>query len=845
MININYKKYIEGSSPPFEYQVLVAGCDCVTVTNGVGVLASDGYAEFSLEFTNEACIGDCTITLQVTDAKDCVATQELVLANPCDDFSVGPITKLSNYSFTVPVTGGDPNYQYKWLYDQDIFSTLNDGNKVLNLTLKPASGYPEQTQLYVTVTDSNGCKETVTYNISICQAIAQSNNNYVRLACEFGQRTPIELSAIACTGRTIDWSTFSVTRVVDNSTSNETTEDAIKVYLEDTGLFANGNRVFEFVRDVVNSIPGSYTFYWTVKDDLGIESQEGYILVNVLPCQGPSPGGGGGGNGGDGPQTDECNCNVTSCEADENGELRTRLDACLVSECGCQAASPRGSVSPEDCIDPSTIEIVAGPYYPGSIAYYDSFTQEMVYIPAIGAEGIDIVEFIAETYSGISTGLVRWTIFLNCYEPPITADDVACVNCCETVNIDVLANDDPNFPGGFDVDSIKILEYPSYGTVDILPDGTINYTALCNTGGQSEDSFQYIVKNVASPDYSEPATVTIEIVCAGGDEEYMICIDDPQPVAMVSTSINASGQYAVNFKGFLANGVSLDTNDEYEIEVWNTTDNLMLASATFFVNDDLTNIKPTTDNNWSTLISPYITNVTLSAGLMQSVGVNTVFDKPAFALGEGYANTYDDNGDIVGSDVAIDMKFVVRCTDVSQPVTSPDAEDTMARVRITVIEDTNYVDQMANPDGNLASTWSWVGAAGLDSTFTTSPPDLHPSQLAYTWFSESLNIYNKPPGKIVSYKLNSSPVQAVSVNYNSQAALVNAINGLAGITYFSGRSWDHFESDFNLKGNNALIFVSYTEYADDYLEEFDITYLNGTANNGKRTNCILKNYIPY
>lgn len=840
MIDIKYKKYIEGSSPPFYYEVLPDSCDCLNkVTNGTGAIAAEGYVEFTLSFNNLDCLDvDCTVTFQVTDSKGCTASEVLTILDPCADFEVGPISKLGDYVFTVPVTGGSPNYQYKWLYDQDIFTTLNDGNKTLTLTLKDVdSGYPEQVPLYVTVTDSKGCKTTIQTNISICQPIANINNNYIRIACEFGQRTPFELSAIACANRTIDWTTLDTVRVVDNSTNDETTEEAIKVYMVDTGGYSGNNRIVEFVRDT-GALAGSYTFYWTVKDDLGIESEEGYVLVNVLPCSDPPDR--------NNPSVDSCGCNVTSCDVDDNGELRTKFEACVVSECGCQAGfAGRGSGEEGDCIDPSTIEIVGGPYIPGAYAYYDSFTQEMVYIPAVGSEGIDIVEFIATTYNGVSTGLIRWTIFLNCYEPPITSNDTACVNCCETVNIPVLDNDDPNFAGGFDLNSIKIIEYPQWGTIDILPDGTIDYTALCNTGGQAEDTFQYVVKNVASPDYSEPATVTIEIACAGIDEESIICIEDPEPIALVETNLNSAGSYSVKFKGYLANGSTLDPNDEYEMEVWDVTNNTMLASATFFIDDDLTNIKPTTDNNWSTLISPYLTNVTLAKGLMQSTGISTIFDKKAFALGEGYANEYDDDGDIVGSDNSIKMKFVVRCIDLSQPATSDDSEDTMERIRLLAVEDTNYVDQGTNPDGNLASTWSWVGPAGIDSTFITSAGDLHPGQEAYTWFSQSLNVYNKPPGKLVQYKFAGGSNTTVSVNYNNEASLINALSNLPGSSYFSPKDWAYFETDFNLFGNNALIFISYVEYPEDYLEEFDIMYLNGTANNGKRTNCIIKNYILY
>jgi len=72
--------------------------------------------------------------------------------------------------------------------------------------------------------------------------------------------------------------------------------------------------------------------------------------------------------------------------------------------------------------------------------------------------------------------------------PPCTVDSVA------SVIINILENDTPR--PDLDVASVKIRTPPGDGSVEVLSDGTVRYTANCNFTGV--DTFSYEV-NLLSP----------------------------------------------------------------------------------------------------------------------------------------------------------------------------------------------------------------------------------------------------------------------------------------------------------------------------------------------------------
>jgi hypothetical protein len=108
---------------------------------------------------------------------------------------------------------------------------------------------------------------------------------------------------------------------------------------------------------------------------------------------------------------------------------------------------------------------------------------------------------------------------LNGTNPPTAVNDTVEVQCDTPVIISVLDNDTSS-GSQLDPATITITSQPSYGSVSNPLDGTLIYTAT--NLGQTSDSFSYKVANT-SGDFSNEATVTITIACAGADASVSLC----------------------------------------------------------------------------------------------------------------------------------------------------------------------------------------------------------------------------------------------------------------------------------------------------------------------------------
>jgi hypothetical protein len=97
-------------------------------------------------------------------------------------------------------------------------------------------------------------------------------------------------------------------------------------------------------------------------------------------------------------------------------------------------------------------------------------------------------------------------------------NDTACTICGTPIIIDVLANDTSSYP--LVKDSVTIVTQPSYGWINVLPNGTIQYTPISNYEGT--DSFTYTVDNVFGQT-SNAAAVTISVACAGLSNTINLC----------------------------------------------------------------------------------------------------------------------------------------------------------------------------------------------------------------------------------------------------------------------------------------------------------------------------------
>jgi hypothetical protein len=870
MITLNYSITAQGGTAPLSYVVrpksgLESACSCLEIVNASGTVPTSGIVNFQVLFENQTCLEysiteDCELELVITDAENCVETIDVELWNPCENIEAS-IIRTGETTFQAVVTGGNPNYQYYWEYKEGGVEVVSKGFLATpDFSIgSPVGTHSSNGTLTLVVKDQNGCMITSQMSLEACFPYAISRNNLIRIPCVLPETTyNFPVNAVACQGKTIDWQSWELTSFKDYL-GNDVNPSSIGVSFFwqpeiPEPVFPQPASILVVI-DYSKMIPGSYSATWRVKDNIGIYSNEADIEFHFAACT-VDP------NSPKNPVVkDDCGCKSSCEEANELGEIRIPVETCLLSTCGCVPVSggigKKGVDEGDNCIDEASIEVVAGPYQDNATAYYDPYTNELVYVlPPEPYEGVDVVVWTAKTASGKSLGLINWNIDLNCWPDPIGEDDQECGNCCETINIDVLANDTPGSPLGFDLSSLTIIDPPSHGSAVVLQNGTINYTAYCNYAGL--DSFTYIVKDLGTDKYTEVTTVNLEISCAGIEVESIFCSVSTNPVAEINNTLKASGKYSIQFKAYLSNGFNLDIADELDVEFIDVTDPLspaIIASATLLVGSDLHTPKAGTDNDWTNLIVPHLENKTLTAGSLNSTnGVEALFDKKAFALANNTSNEFDSSGNFVGSDVAIRIETTLVARDMSVPLNSALVSDYLERVKVLVLEDTTYVDQQANPDGNAATDWVWIAPAGVDSIFTTTALDLHPFVQAYTWFSHLSNPFNNPPGRIETYSLTSAPLTelptGITVDYINESTFRNQLSelmqNLGYNFYLNLYNYRFLETDFSLLGNNSGMFLAFQEEQDPSLNTITVRYKNvNSPNVNKRVRATLKNFLLY
>jgi hypothetical protein len=240
--------------------------------------------------------------------------------------------------------------------------------------------------------------------------------------------------------------------------------------------------------------PGTYLGYWSVETTDGILSDRGVITFQVLPCDSTNP-------------ISIINTTVTlDCKDLAGDVIEIPVEPLVVT-------------SPGTVIDWSTWTTVTPPT-PASPSITLGFNFS----------GVRVMFYTIPT--PISSDAFSWTVcttggdcatsgvvtVLDCVSQPSAVADSACVSCADSVVIDVLANDDGN-GSPLVASSVTITTPPSNGTA--IWNGTgVLYTP--NPTFSGNDSFEYTVANAAGA-VSDPATVTVEVLCAGEGGTITVC----------------------------------------------------------------------------------------------------------------------------------------------------------------------------------------------------------------------------------------------------------------------------------------------------------------------------------
>ncbi len=163
-------------------------------------------------------------------------------------------------------------------------------------------------------------------------------------------------------------------------------------------------------------------------------------------------------------------------------------------------------------LDPTSVDTISGSGPTNGVVYIDEDDGTIEYTPDPNFSGIDSFMYVVcdstEPEPLCDTATVVITVTA---DPPVAVDDVTTTPSNTPVTTDPSDNDSPG-TNPLDPSSVDTIpgEGPTNGTVDVNPDGTIDYTPDPNFSGA--DSFMYVICDSTQPDpLCDMATVVINV----------------------------------------------------------------------------------------------------------------------------------------------------------------------------------------------------------------------------------------------------------------------------------------------------------------------------------------------
>lgn len=453
---------------PVSWQVTTTS-SCITIINSFGTLTQDGNIEFTINATDETCIENGTATLTLNDNIGCPTTYNISLVNPCD-LVLSDISASDTLDFSVVATGGAQPYTYEWFYDTSLFTTSNNTSPVLSL--QPIEGqYIDRTILSVKVTDSNGCVQEKEYNQQLCSMVVEGKtiNTYCVSVIddELGLIKAVNsnFTIPILSSCDIDWDTFSYT----------STNSGIVIIHQGNGVFR--------MNILDGTSAGTSIVNYTVKNEYGVSSPVGSLIVNIPSCSEVN-------NGGD-----------TIDGEIQEGELNSSNIVGDVIELNVEENIY--STSP---IRWSTFNFTQNPAY-GTATFTPSRVIEYEITDLTGSDA-DQIGFEIENESG---QILRRTYYINrnVAAAPVANALTVCATCnTPTSAIDITSNDTG------DIDKSTIIITSSSGNIDISRNSDNDFIFTPNSSATFINNIRYKVANSQGV-FSNEAIVIVSSACAG------------------------------------------------------------------------------------------------------------------------------------------------------------------------------------------------------------------------------------------------------------------------------------------------------------------------------------------
>lgn len=482
---INVPKIISwtGEDGPYQY-IFTSDTVGVTFSNTSGTTTAT-TVQTIISYPDEATIDTAVITLTVTPACGTPSTYTVSVDNPCDDLTLSAVSyRKDGNDHVFTVNSASPNCTsttFTWLYDTSIWTQVSMLPAAFSSTLRlqqATSLTPSQSAVVVTATDCNNCVKTSLYNFTLCRPTARTLvfNLYIKPDGTYTTEGKVIGDPENCVDFTPDWSTFS--------------------YSVPSGITITQNSNFITVAAASTLTAQTYNGTYTVEGTNGIESIPGEIIIHLH---------------------DEGR-NGTMWAPDK----LERLD-CGVAQGDVVAIAITGlTLATGTTPNWNSFQLVTPPTPLGSVNATISFgldgTPYIMYTVPV-AFSADVIAWTMADQNNIYMSTVTYTV-TTCVSAPTAVNDTATVACGSTTNINILNNDLGN-GSPIDQGTVQITEGPTVGSYSLnTTTGVITYVAPA--GVATTDTIKYKVKNT-SGEWSNEATLTITIICAGTNKTVVVC----------------------------------------------------------------------------------------------------------------------------------------------------------------------------------------------------------------------------------------------------------------------------------------------------------------------------------
>jgi hypothetical protein len=489
MINISQTFSFQGQGP-FTY--LFTSNNASVGFSSVSGTTTSTTLQVTFSFPTEAILLSSTVTLNVTSACGNSNQHTVIIPNPCDTFSVSPI------SFTVDGTElifiatannqGCSDLNYVWSYDMSNYQIVTqlDGSTQSSLRLRKLNTTTTSSIVSLVVTNPcNGCVKTRTYTVTPCVPVAP-DVNFTFSRDKGNNLNPVTRSFTAPTGCAdfvVDWNTI----VIDLPAGFTYT--------------VSGNNIT--ITPPANPPLTNYTGTYTVDGTNGVTSTIGNINIGVQPVAGT------------GSTINIPNTVISlDCDVEEDDIVSIPIEGI--------------TTAPGAAVDWTTFQVLSSPAPIGTVSGTIVFGVGL----GPGAPPIPYIEYtvpagfvqdaFAFTVADTNGNFMTSTVFTltECTVAPVAVDNAFTIACGDLEVFDVVAND-TSADSPSDRSSVVITQAPLYGS-HTVNGVTGNITYQADAGFAGTDIIKYTVANV-SGGVSNVATVTITIICAGVNQSVVVC----------------------------------------------------------------------------------------------------------------------------------------------------------------------------------------------------------------------------------------------------------------------------------------------------------------------------------